>query len=250
MSPADVKIEVPCPGCGENRLVRRYDHGALCHRCNVTAPRPRQVTDLNQRRFGKLVPLREEGRKAGRVAWLCRCDCGVEKVISSKHLLSGSTVSCGCHKRRAGGLTSMACYSSWKFMWMRCTDRKQVRFHRYGGRGIGVCDRWKDFAAFLEDMGHPPPRHTLDRIDGNKGYDLANCRWATRKEQARNTCRNRYEEMDGQRRCVAEWAELHGLRPQSLIMRLNKGIPLREALTMPWGRWANRGKNTPRKLAP
>lgn len=85
-------------------------------------------------------------------------------------------------------------YYSWAAMVSRCTNPKRNNWHLYGGRGIAVCDRWREFAAFLADMGERPPGTSLDRIDPSKGYSKGNCRWATRTEQNRNRRNNRLDE--------------------------------------------------------
>lgn len=69
----------------------------------------------------------------------------------------------------------------------RCRDPNAINYHRYGGRGITVCDRWHSFSAFLEDMGRKPtPAHTIDRVNNDGNYEPGNCRWATAKEQIAN----------------------------------------------------------------
>lgn len=82
-------------------------------------------------------------------------------------------------------------WETWRGMIERCTNEKHTTYHLYGGAGIGVCDRWRSFEAFVEDMGPRPAGTSLDRIDGSKGYEPSNCRWATRVEQFENSSRHR-----------------------------------------------------------
>jgi hypothetical protein len=134
-----------------------------------------------------------------------------------------------------GGLTSAnrVEYDAWLCMHSRCSNHRHKAFHNYGGRGIEVCERWADFANFLEDMGKRPEGKSLDRIDNDKGYSPENCRWATKKEQCSNQRVNVFMEHDGLRRTVAEWAAVYGLRRDTLARRLERGWDLKTALSAP-----------------
>lgn len=113
-------------------------------------------------------------------------------------------------------------YCTWTHMISRCEDRGTESYPRYGGRGIGVCKRWREsFAAFAADMGmRPSPKHSIDRINPNGNYEPGNCRWATPKEQARNKRRNLLLSAFGVTRCAAEWSELMGINSDTLRARL------------------------------
>jgi hypothetical protein len=128
---------------------------------------------------------------------LCRCDCGTEKPVRVQNLLRGNVRSCGC--LRAGlhgapignhGLSGHPLYNSWVAIVSRCTKPDHRDWPNYGGRGITVCARWlgaSGLANFIADAGEKPsPRHSLDRIDNDGGYEPGNIRWATQKEQLAN----------------------------------------------------------------
>lgn len=116
----------------------------------------------------------------------------------------------------------------------RCQNPKNHAYKDYGGRGIGVSEKWLSFEGFLADMGQPPSElHTLDRINNDKGYCLENCRWATKKEQSRNRKNNRLLRYKGQTKTVAEWAEIAGLTKECLGKRLKRGWGTDEAISTP-----------------
>jgi hypothetical protein len=134
-------------------------------------------------------------------------------------------------------------YIAWVHMVQRCEYAHHEFFQNYGGRGIRVCERWRQsYPAFLADMGRrPSPEHSLDRIDYDGHYEPGNCRWATDLEQNRNRRSSRFFTLNGKTACLSEWAKQAGMGKQVLTYRLRAGISLEEALTTkvrPWKRRA------------
>lgn len=150
--------------------------------------------DLTGKRFGKLFVVRRDGSGKGQALWFCKCDCGREISVAGSHMRRGNTKSCGCWRhefskvmKSTHGKTRSKIYRVWAGMKNRCHNPNQPHYHRYGGRGIRVCDEWRNsFEAFYRDMGDPPKdgqRWTLDRMDVNGNYEPGNVRWATYAQQ-------------------------------------------------------------------
>lgn len=149
--------------------------------------------DLTGNVYGRLTVLEEaEKTEYGQSRWLCACECGTQKVIRGCSLVHGESLSCGCRKlepnlkNRKHGESNSPVYRVWSSMLSRCQNPNHRAYANYGGRGIKVCPQWQVFENFLADMGKPPEGLSLDRMDNDGNYEPANCRWATRSEQARN----------------------------------------------------------------
>lgn len=185
--------------------------------------------------------------KGGGVVYkvLCRCACGKEKVCNAGHVKSGRSQSCGCRRTEQlverntkHGDTGSREYRIWKGMIKRCSNKNDSAFARYGGRGITVCSRWLGdggYQNFLRDMGRAPvPQSTIERIDNEAGYDPENCRWASRKVQARNK-RNNFEiTYDDRTQCLTAWAEELGIPWGCLHYRITRAKwSVKKAFTTP-----------------
>lgn len=198
--------------------------------------------DISGQRYGALVALRFHDMLGIKRRWWVRCDCGAEKAVCQSELRSGKTKSCGCLRRQIQISANMThgynrarkpapIYRTWCLMLGRCRNKKLPEFKNYGGRGIKVCDRWHRFENFLADMGEKPGGLTLDRIDNNGDYEPGNCRWATRKQQTRNTRRNLMLTYAGKTMCLADWASELGINRGTLWSRIKMGWSLERAFS-------------------
>lgn len=191
--------------------------------------------DLTGRRFGKWTVIAFHSATKV-VFWLCRCDCGRERVVQAGNLLGGKSTQCKPCARTKHGMSDTPEHISWTNMLQRCQNPMVPEYSNYGGRegqAITVCERWKSFENFYEDMGPKPfSKATIERTNNSLSYSKENCKWATMKEQARNTRRNRILTLNGQSMCLAEWAEKVGIPYNTLVNRLNRGWDVERALTM------------------
>ena len=190
--------------------------------------------------FGRYTVIKfAEKSKNGTSKWLCRCDCGNEKIVFSTALLSGKSKSCGClasemagDRLKTHGHTSgkrSLTFISWDRMRARCNKNNKY----YGARGISYCEQWESFENFLSDMGERPKGKTLDRIDYDGDYSPENCRWSTAKEQANNRTNNCIVEYKGCKITLGQLCDELNLNYQLVYKRLNKGWDLQTAITKP-----------------
>lgn len=191
------------------------------------------MNDLAGRQFGRLRAMKPSPVRYRRnVRWVCRCDCGVEVIVTQGSLQNGHTKSCGClrleraeaintiHGANREGARSPE-YQAWANMKQRCENRKHPNYKQYGGRGITVCIKWsKDFSAFLADVGNrPSPQHSLDRFPNNDGdYAPGNVRWATTRQQHDNQRRppTRFRGLDDEPMSWTDVGRILALSPETV----------------------------------
>lgn len=181
--------------------------------------------------------------------WICKCTCGKTKSITGYHIKK--ILSCGCWRAEAtrARFTKHGCcknpkerinlHARWSDMKRRC-DPSYEQAHRYFHRGIKVCLEWHDFSVFKahvdEKLGPcpiPTHKHSIDRIDNDRGYEPGNIRWATSKTQCRNTGSNHRIELNGEVKTIAEWAESIGVKDQIIRDRIRLGWSTKDALSTP-----------------
>jgi len=185
--------------------------------------------DLTAQRFTKLLVLGEEanGAKKSR-RWLCRCICGNDVIVCQISLLNGKAYSCGCASIQKARIAAKAQFPKehriWQGMMERCTNSNFKSWSNYGGRGIQVCERWREFPNFIADMGpRPSDDHQIDRYPDNDGdYQPGNCRWATREEQQSNTRASRRLTINGVTKTVADWARISGIYSSKIRNRIDQ----------------------------
>lgn len=162
--------------------------------------------------------------------WICKCECGTQKWVSSNSLKSGKSKSCGCYisdmmKSRdlKHGMSNTKEYKTYFSMIDRCYDPNHRSYKYYGGRGIRVCDRWNTLENFLSDaptlIGYEKNNKnlSLDRIDPNKDYEPENCRWVTKLKQQNNKRNNIFVDWNGEKITLAELSRLVNVPYKNLV---------------------------------
>lgn len=200
--------------------------------------------DLSNQRFGKLIVEGRAGKdSSGHSTWNCKCDCGGVTVARGSHLKYGYIQSCGClvaetlaKQSRTHGLEHTRLYRIWKGMLVRCYNPKSNRYHRYGGRGITVCEDWKNsvtaFYKWAIKNGYRDDL-TIERKDNDGPYSPDNCIWVTMKVQLNHTSRSRNVTLNGVTKTLSQWAEETGIKTNVIYGRLNRGWPIERAVTEP-----------------
>lgn len=206
-----------------------------------------KLKDLTGYRVGRLTVIERKGSDKNKKAlWLCRCECGNEKIISSNRLLNKKpTLSCGClakeiliKRNTTHGLTKKQArlYNTWGGMKERCFNNLATEYKNYGARGISVCDEWKNnFVKFYEwamENGYKD-NLTIERIDVNKGYEPSNCTWITKAEQAFNKRNSRLISFKGENKALQYWCNKYNLNRGMVRTRLKLGWDVEKAFFEP-----------------
>lgn len=211
------------------------------------------ILDLRGQRFGRLLVLDKAPNvtKNGRsyTAWLCKCDCGTEKIVRTNTLRQGGTQSCGCLAREVHskairkaiqstikhGDFGTPLYRVWAAMKRRCNNPNAKYYELYGGRGIQVCNEWLDYLPFKKwsiDNGYKKGL-SIDQINCDGNYCPENCRWVTMQEQQRNRRNNRHYEYCGKLYTVKEIADMVGLKPRTIQGRIERGWSIEQVVETP-----------------
>lgn len=216
----------------------------------------KSTIDCSGIKYGKLTALHqtEKGRYA---KYMCRCDCGVEKVIHKSALVGGLTNSCGCwaseqlaDRNTTHGMSKTAEYVIWAAIKRRCYLVTTKEYARYGARGIRVSDEWlNSFEAFFRDMGKRPEGLSIERIDNDGNYCKENCRWATPTEQANNRRSSRLINFNGTIKTLMQWSKETGFKQFTISQRIDKlGWSIEDALTKPlkpsWRKQPRQGQSS------
>ena len=189
-------------------------------------------------RYGRLTVIEESFEKSQR-AFLCRCDCGAEKVVRLNCLRRGTTKSCGCYgkevKIKHGHLEGGKMPDEYKAFYAarnRCENPNNIGYEQYGGRGIEF--RFESFKEFYNHIGpKPSKKHTIDRIDSNGHYEPGNVRWSTMQRQQNNRTNNHLITYDGRTQTIAQWSRELGFKDSILYVRLQRGWSIEKALNTP-----------------
>ena len=186
--------------------------------------------DLTGQKFGRLTVIeRAENDKNGSTRWLCRCECGNEKIIEGGHLRSHKIKSCGClltdvliKRNYTHGMTNTRLFHIWQGIKNRCYNKNFEHYKHYGERGITTCKEWKnDFVKFYDwsmNNGYNDTL-TIDRIDVNGDYEPSNCRWVKQAEQSRNRRDTIYITYNGETHTFYEWSKITGINQNTLCTR-------------------------------
>ena len=200
------------------------------------------LIDETGNRYGLFTVVgRGENAKNGQARWICRCDCGQERLVAGNALRAGKALSCGCrHKlglHRTHSMSGTRLYTIWVNMKSRCLKPNASGYSAYGGRGISVCDEWLSFEGFMEwAMSHGYNDNlTIERIDVDGNYCPSNCKWITSHEQAGNRQDSVFVTAHGKRMNIADWARELGCSPYTLYYRAKAGWTDEEIVDVGFG---------------
>lgn len=201
--------------------------------------------------YGYLTVLKVEINETDNQTYaICECKCKNTKKVLPYQLKNGSVVSCGCLKKKLcknlpkakstnngnylDGRSKHPLYGTWVQILSRCENPQNSKYEYYGGRGIKVCEEWRDFWKFVEwsdSVGGRPKGYTIDRKDGDKDYEPSNCHWVDWKTQQRNKQNNMIIEYNGESKTIAEWSEELNIHQRTLSNRIHRGWTIERAFT-------------------
>lgn len=193
----------------------------------------KRTKDLTGEKFGKLTVIgfdsyKNIGNSTSRSAhWKCQCECGNMVMLDTSSLKYNGRKTCGCSQKSTNGLYGSRLYKIWTGMKQRCFNPNDTQYQNYGGRGIIICDEWRnDFTSFFNWATNNGYKEglTIDRENVNGNYEPTNCRWATQKEQMRNTRFNRNLTIDGETKIVAEWIDTSTIKPKTFRERVRSNV--------------------------
>lgn len=206
-----------------------------CKSCSLTKYPDQNMIGM---RFGNLTIIKLEKREKGNSYWLCKCDCGNNKIVLGRSLFHGNTRSCGCLQKETASeifsthkMSNKRIYHTWENMISRCYYTKDMSYRAYGGRGITVCDEWKSsfetFYNWAVSHGYSDTL-TIDRINVNGNYEPNNCRWVDMISQANNRRTNRYFMINGENLTISQIARKFNLNPNTLRTKIRNGATKKE----------------------
>jgi hypothetical protein len=220
---SEIYVSAKCE-CGNITKVRYRNltsgKTSTCGKCNKI-----NLNDLIGQKFNKLTIISAR-REKGRIYVKAKCECGNIKEFNYNALKNGHTKSCGCINKTANGKSSETLYHTWKHIMERCYRKNDPRYTDWGGRGIEVCDEWKDYLSFKKwalNNGYQD-NLSIDRIDNDKNYCPENCRWVTMKEQNRNKRNTIKVIFHGKEKPLKTLCEELNLNYNSVKYKLKKGI--------------------------
>ncbi len=243
MKKSYVEYECLCD-CG-NTIIKAHTNlvSTVGEKCCSNCKTPK-VEDISGKRFGRLTAIKYIGKSKGKqTLWECKCDCGNIAIVHHQNLKSGHTSSCGCYnsevaseREKEHGQSGTRLYNIWHDMIYRCYNGNHRSYKDYGGKGIIVCNEWKDdFEAFRNwaiENGYKE-NLSIDRIDSDKNYCPENCRWATDIQQANNTSRNLIFTVDGCTDTLANLCRKYNIPYTLAHSRIYRNWDIKKALTEP-----------------
>lgn len=234
--------------CGNITNVDTYHltHGKVvscgCYKSEQAAAR--SFIDLTGQRFGRLTAIERVENKGKATMWRCMCDCGNVTVVAAGALRSNEVRSCGCLQKEltslrntTHGMANSRLHRIWRGMKSRCYNQNTAEYQHYGGKGVKVCDQWKnnfeDFYRWAIENGYRDDL-SIDRIDCNGDYSPENCKWSNIIEQANNKMNNIVLTYNGETHTLAEWSGIVGISRCTLRDRLKRyGWSVERTLTEP-----------------